>query len=213
MITSHEATGGETMKRWLLLENEPALRSGDFFPPEDVWPELAHLRKEHERLLAVVGTEQRAYAELRERYETEDVQRSENLKAAFLAGDDPGDDGRETEEYRHTDLEDARLRAEAARDALVVFLTEAIAEVEHKAGIWYADLESRRTQAEANVEEARRLVAEAERMVGEAERLRNWLDRFTGRSALGHVPFAEMGSSAPISDPAPLPPLGGVLVT
>jgi hypothetical protein len=72
------------MKRWLLLENEPALRSGDFFPPEDVWPELAHLRKEHERLLAVVGTEQRAYTELRERYEAEDAQRSENLKAACL---------------------------------------------------------------------------------------------------------------------------------
>ena len=189
------------MKRWLLLENEPALRSGDFFPPEDVWPELAHLRKEHERLLAVVGTEQRAYAELRERYETEDAQRSENLKAAFLAGDNPGDDGRELEEYRHTDLEDARLRAEAARDALVVFLTEAIAEIEHKAGLWYADLESRREQAEAKVEEARRLVAEAEQAVTDAARMRTWLDRFSGRSALGHIPFGELGHTVSAVDP------------
>ena len=189
------------MRRWLLLENDPALRSADFFPPEDVWPELAHLRKEHERLLAVARTEQTAYQQLRERYEAEDEVRTVNLKAAFLAGGNPDEDDRETEEYRHSDLEDARLRAEAATDALVAFLTEAIAEVEHKAGLWYADIEERREQAEAKVEEARRLVAEAEQAVGDAARMGTWLDRFSGRSALGHIPFGELGHSVAAVDP------------
>jgi hypothetical protein len=188
------------MKRWLLLENDPALRSADFFPPEDVWPELAHLRKEHERLLGVALAEQAAYRELHNRYEAEDGARSESLKAAFLAGGNPEEDERETEEYRHTDLEDARLRAEAATDALVTFLTEAIAEIEHKAGLWYADLESRREQAETKVEEARRLVAEAEQAVAGAAVMGTWLDRFSGRSALGHIPFGELGHTVAAVD-------------
>jgi hypothetical protein len=202
------------MKRWLLLENEPALRADNFFPPENVWPELGHLRTEHERLLALVRTEQAAYRQLHDRYEAEDDARGENLKASFLTnGDAPGEDGRETEEYRRTDLEDARLRAEAATDALVTFLTEAVAEIEHKCPLWYADIDSRREQAEAKVAEARRLVREAEQAVAGATRMRAWLDRFSGRSALGHIPFGVLGAPEPASDPAPLPPVGGVLVT
>lgn len=196
------------------FSRNPALRSPDWFPPEDTWPELAYLRKEHQRLLAIVQAESQALREIREQHEAEDAARSVALKAQFLTnGAEPGGDGRETEEYRHSDLADAQLRLEAAYDALVTFLNEAVAEVEGRAPEWYELLERRREQAEANVEEARRLIAEAERVVLEAERLGNWLDRFTGASALGHVPFTEMGSSAPTADPAPLPPLGGVLVT
>jgi hypothetical protein len=189
------------MKRWLLLENDPALRSADFFPPEDIWPELAHLRKEHERLLAVTRTEQAAYQQLRERYEAEDAARGTELKASFLAGDNPNEDGRDLEEARHTDLADARLRAEAATDALVAFLTEAIAEVGHKCPLWYANIESRREQAEAKVEEARRLVAEAEQVVAGAAQMRTWLDRFSGVSAPRHIPFGELGHSVAAVDP------------
>jgi hypothetical protein len=198
----------------LYFDRNPALRNPEFFPPEDAWPELAHLRGEQQRLLAVVSAEVHALAEVRERYETEDAARSVALKAAFLAnGDEPGEDGRETEEYRQTDLDDARLRVEAACDALVSFLGEAVAEVEDRCREWYKTLERRREAAEAKVEEARRLVAEAERVVGEAEQMRNWLDRFSGQSALSYVPYAEMGRSAAQPEPAPLPPVGGVLVT
>lgn len=61
---------------------------------------------------------------------------------------------------------------------------------------WYGTLESRREEAEAKVEEARRLVAEAERVVLEAEQMGNWLDRFSGESALSYVPYSDMGVSA-----------------
>jgi len=198
----------------IYFSRNPALRNAEWFPPEDTWPELAHLRKEHQWLLAVVQAESQSLREIREQHEVEDAARSVALKAQFLTnGAEPGEDERQTEEYRHSDLADAQLRLEAAYDALVTFLKEAVAEVEHRAPEWYELLERRREQAQANVEEARRLIAQAERVVLEAERVRGWLDRFTGKSALGHIPFAEMGSSAPTSDPAPLPPLGGVLVT
>jgi hypothetical protein len=192
----------------------PALRSPEFFPSAETWPELAHLRREHQRLLAVVSREGSALHEIQQRFEEEDAARGVALKASFLTnGDEPGEDDRATEEYRQTDLEDAWLRLEAANDALITFLEEAVAEVERQAPTSYELLERRREGAEAKLEEARRLAAEAERVVGEAERMRNWLDRFTGRSALGHVPFADMGQSAAQSDLTPLPPLGGVLVT
>jgi len=198
----------------MYFHRNPALRNPAFFPQEDAWPELAPLRAEHQRLLAVVSADVHALAEVRERYETEDTARSVALKAAFLTnGNEPGEDSRETEEYRQTDLDDARLRVEAACDALVTFLGEAVAEVESRCSEWYELLESRREEAETKREEARRLAAEAERDVGEAEQVGNWLDRFSGQSALSYVPYSEMGLSAARPDLAPLPPVGGVLVT
>lgn len=203
------------MKRWLLLENYPAVRSGDFFPPENAWPELAHLREEHQRLMAVVSTEGHALREVQNRHEAEDAARGEALTASFLTnGDAPGEDGRETEEYRTSDLEDARLRVEAATDALVTFLTEALAETKTRCPEFYELLESRQEDADAKVAEARRLVAEAEQVVGEAARMRTWLDRHSGVSVLNYIPYSELGVSAAQLDPAtPLPLLGGVLVT
>jgi hypothetical protein len=197
------------------FHRNPALRSAELFPPEETWPELAHLRKEHQRLLAVVSAEGSALHEVQQRYEDEDTARGIALKAQFLTnGDEPGEDNRQTEEYRQSDLEDARLRLEAACDALTTFLDEAVAEVERRAPEFYELLQSRREGAEAKVEEAHRLVAEAERVVGEAATMSNWLDRFSGESALSYVPYADMGVSAARPEPAtPLPPLGGVLVT
>src|SRR6266545_5476757 len=213
-MTTQEARKMDLRAVEAYFSRNPALRNPEWFPPEDTWPELAHLRKEHQRLLAVVQAESVALRKLRQQHEDEDAARGTALKAQFLTnGEEPGEDSRETEEYRHSDLADAHLRLEAAYDALVAFLNEAVAEVERRAPEWYELLERRREQAQANVEEARRLIAQAERVVLEAERLGNWLDRFTGASALGHVPFTEMGNSAPTTDPAPLPPLGGVLVT
>jgi len=104
---------------------------------------------------------------------------------------------------RKTEIADAQLRAEAAYDALVTFLTEAMAEIQHRAPEWYELLESRWDEAKAKREEAERLVAEANQLISEAERMRNWLDRETGVSALGHYPFAQMGIPAlPEYEPA-----------
>src|SRR6266540_7289530 len=104
------------------FSRNPAMRSPSWFPPEEVWPELAHLRNEHQRLLAVVNSEGSALREVQQRHETEDAARAEALKASFLTnGDERGEDSRETEEYRQSDLEDARLRVEAACDALITF--------------------------------------------------------------------------------------------
>lgn len=182
------------MKRWLLLENNPALLRADWLPTADVCPDLAPQRAEHERLLGIARQEADALGVLRARHEAEDAARGETLKAAFLTGGEPGEDGRETEEQRDTDLADAELRVEAAYDALVVFLTEAVAEVQHRAPEWYEVLEGRRTNAQAKLAEARRLLAEAESQAGEIERFAFWLDRESGKSALGHIPFAEIGT-------------------
>lgn len=184
------------MKRWLLLENNPALLRADFFPPEGVWPELAPLRGEHERLLAVASGERQAYAEAQRKHEAEDAARGTELAAAFLAGGNPSDDTRATEEERHTELADARLRAEAAYDALVAFLTEALAQVQARADEWYAQLEPRHAAAQEKRDEAQRLLAEADAQVAEVRRFSNWLDRESGRSVLGHFPFADMPASA-----------------
>src|SRR5215217_5652980 len=105
------------------FHRNPALRSPEWFPPEDTWPELAHLRKEHQRLLAVVSAEGRALRGVREQHEAEDAARGDALKASFLTnGDAPGEDDRQTEEYRQSDLADALLRLEAANGALMTFL-------------------------------------------------------------------------------------------
>ena len=48
-------------------------------------------------------------------------------------------------------------------------------------------------------EEARRILAEADGQVAETERMRLWLDRESGRSALGHFPFEQM--ALPASEP------------
>jgi uncharacterized protein involved in exopolysaccharide biosynthesis len=120
--------------------------------------------------------------EIEERYEGEDAARATHLKASFLTGGNPADDGRQTEEERNTELADARLRLEAATDALVTFLTETISEIQVRAPGWYQALEHRRAEAEARCVEVRKLLAEVETQVVETRRLGNWLDRFTGRS-------------------------------
>src|SRR5215218_2861731 len=156
------------MKRWLLLENNPALSQPGWLPPPEAWPELAPLRAEHERLLAVARQESAALSELRKRHEAEDAARGETMTAAFLAGSDPAVAGASAQ-ARDSELAEAHLRVEAATDALVTFLNEAIAEIRQHAPEWYATLERRRAEAEAKREEARRLLAEADAVVGEAD--------------------------------------------
>src|SRR5215216_98906 len=118
------------MKRWILLENNPALFRPGWLPPDEFCPELAHLRAEHERLLAVVRDETAAASAIRKQYEAEDAERSERLSHAFRSNGDPGPDDRQPEEQRHTEFADATLRVEAATDALVEFLTGALSQIQ-----------------------------------------------------------------------------------
>lgn len=182
------------MKRWLLLENCPALLQRTWMPPPDIAPELAPLRGEHQRLLAVIATESAALSAVRRRHETEDESRGMALKASFLSGGEPGEDGRATEEERSTELADAELRVEAAHDALVTFIEEATSELQRLAPMLYDGLDASRAEAEQKRAEAQRLLAEAEQQVGEVDRLGLWLDRESGKSALGHLPFDQLAT-------------------
>lgn len=187
------------MKQWLLLENHPALSDPGWMPPPEAWPELAELQAEHVRLLAVTREETAKLSKLHKQREDKEAARGNTMKAAFLAGKSPMDEkGKRAQTRLDLDIEEARLRAEAATDALATFLTEAIAEIEHRAPEWYATLDSRRADAEVKREAARRLLAEADAVVGEAHRMHSWLDRESGRSALGHFPYEQIG----VLDPA-----------
>jgi hypothetical protein len=187
------------MKRWLLLENNTALSDPGWLPPPEAWPELAELRAEHERLLTVARQEAGKLSKLRKQQEDAEAARGEAMKAAFLAGNDPdAEKNRKAQTRLELDIAEARLRVEAATDALVAFLTEAIAEVERRAPEFYATLDSRRAEAEVKRKAAQRLLEEADAVVGEADRMRGWLDRESGKSALGHYPYEQM----PVPDPA-----------
>jgi hypothetical protein len=192
--------------------NNPALRGESFFPPEDVWPEVAHFRKEHQRLLGVVQIEAAALGELLKRHEAEDATHGDALRESFLANGKPPEDEREAEGVRATELADAKLRVDAATEALIAFLVEALAEVKAQCPEWYELLEERREEAEAKVEEARRLAAEAERAVAEAQLIQTWLDRFSGVSALGYIAYSDLRVSGVNSESSPLPALSGVQV-
>ena len=186
------------MKRWILLENNPALLQPGWLPPEGVCPELAAFRAEHERLLAAVRAESAAAHEIRKRHELEEAERADRLTAAFLTnGGDPGTDTRQTEQERYAELADAGLRVEAATDALVAFLGEALPQIRALTPDLYASVDGRWQEAEAQIAEARRAVAEAEQQAIELVRLRNWLDRESGVSALGHFPYDQMPAAVP----------------
>jgi hypothetical protein len=180
------------LKRFLLLENNPALGNPGWLPPPAAWPELAKLHVEHQRLLAARHAEWEAWRDLPDRYEAEDEAHHNALKSSFLSGSSIPDDERDYEEARNTEVADALLRLEAATDALQTFLMEATAEIQRRAPEFYNTLNSRRAEADAKREQARRALAEAEAAVGETFRMRAWLDRESGKSALTHFPYADM---------------------
>lgn len=189
-----------TAKRWFFLENNPALLDPDWLPDEQAWPELAELRREHVRLLGIARDAAESYSAVLARHESEDGARSDAMRQAFLSGGDHEDEAPD-QEARAAEVNEARVRAEAATDALVEFLTGAIAELQERAPQLYAELDGLALAAEAKREEAARLLAEAERHVGEQARRRFWLDRISGVSALGHFPFGQI--DVPLPPPPP----------
>ena len=190
-----------------LIGAEPGLTQPNWLPPADAWPELAECRAEHERLLGIVASEQSAVSALERRFADEDKNHSASLRDAFLGGDEPAQKATSPED-RAAQLAGARARATAATDALVASLENTLAEIAEKAPEWYDLLVSRRADADAKREQARRLVAEADAVAAEIGRMRFWLDRESGRSVLGHFPYAEM--ALPPAETAVTPDVVGV---
>jgi hypothetical protein len=186
------------MKRWLLLENEPALLRADWLPPEEEAPELAELRKEHVRLLAL---RQKVWDEASanvEKFKAEDDARAEELRLAYREGREPNlGDGTPPEERREV-TEAGVARIEAVTDALVEFLTEAIKEVRDRQHELYEKLNAKVAEAVALRAEAQRLLAEADAAVGNTHRMRSWLDRTTGNATIKwHLSWGETSAPAP----------------
>jgi hypothetical protein len=190
-------------RRWRFLEDEPAVSYAGFFPPADNYPELAHLRAEHERLLAAVSDAQAHASELHRRASAEQDARADAMRDAVLSGGKPGDAELAARTVTDEQIAEAHLAADAAREALQTFAQHAVAEVVELAPQMHAELDARVLAAEEKREQARRLLAEAERDAAEPKRMRNWLDRCTGESTLGLYPFEEMGLPLPV----PVPPL------
>jgi hypothetical protein len=180
-----------------------ALGMRSWLPPEDVWPELATLRKQHIKLLEIRAREQEAYSALQRKFEAEDKQYNIELEAHIARGKVP-EDTRQTLDARKTELDSARERVEAANKVLRKFLEKATAEIQARAPEWYEKLERRRTEEDPKIAEARRLLAEHEEKQADAYRMHEWLDRETGRVKTGHLAFSEMtGEYEPLSFVSP----------
>jgi hypothetical protein len=178
--------------KWSDPEWFSVLAMPDWLPPDDVWPELAKLRKEHLRLLDVLAAEAAAFSELQKRFESEDRRYNIALEAHISSGGKLAEDTRLSLDARETELSDARERVEAARKVLKKFLEMATAEIQARAPEWYAELERRRAEVNPKIEQARRLLAEAEAERTQARRMHEWLDRETGRVKTGHYPFSRL---------------------
>jgi hypothetical protein len=185
------------VKRWLLLEENPALLRPDWMPPPEDWPEFADDRAEHVRLLAV---RQQAWDEacaLSARFQAEDEVRAQAVKTALVEGREPDEPETTPPAQREDERREALLKWEQATDLFVEFLERLCAEIRQRGPELYAALEAENGDAEKMRQEALRLLAQADRQAGEGVRKRGWLDRGTGRSFGGYVPFAALGVPEP----------------
>jgi hypothetical protein len=185
-------------RRWRLLEDEPALVSPEWLPPAEECEQLADLRAEHERLLAVNNEAQDAVADLYHERNTQLEAQRAAQEQAFLTGAHV-----DVPELTVTgdELAEAGARAEAARDALQAFVGRAVETIREREPEIVDVLTDVLQQAEAKRARAQELLAEADAMEAKPWRLSRWLDRVAGRSALGHVPYSELAAPPP---PEPL---------
>jgi hypothetical protein len=177
---------------WRLLEDHPALSKPDWLPPGAEWPELAELRAEHERLLTARAEAWTAAGEVVGVFNREDEARDEALRQSFRTGKAPEEVDLTPPEEREAQRLEAVRAWEMATDVLCEFLRGAIRELAERSSTLYAELELEAEDAELKKAEAARLLAEADRQVREVWRKSAWLDRGSGRSTLGHYPFAEI---------------------
>lgn len=179
----------EDQRRHQFLEDNRAVQEAGWLPPAAEVPELADLRADHDRLLDAVAGARREAFELRLKRGGELEAQRAGQEAAFLGhAPEPVPTATVTEE----EVDQARVRADAARDALQTFAQQAIATIREQEPALVDKLDATVAEAEAKREEALAIIAAAEAMEASTRRLRAWLGRATGRSVLGQYAYEQM---------------------
>jgi hypothetical protein len=180
------------------LEDNRAVTDAGWLPPAEDCPALADLREAHERVLAAAAEASKTAADLhRQRNAELEALRAAEEEALFSGKDTKTPDVTVTED----EIAEARVKAEAARDALQRWVRQAIEQVREREGEIVAALEETALAAIAKRVEAQRLLAEADAMERTPQRLQLWLARINGQSKLGHFPYSQLAAPAP---PEPL---------
>ncbi len=182
--------------RWRFLVDNPALKSAHWLPPAADVPELADLRAEHERLRALEAETVADFMALQAQRDREEEARRAAQEQEFLGRKKKGELPPIT--VGDEQLLDAKVRAEAAKDAIQTFARGAIGQIRERADGLREGLEKIEAEAAAKEQEAEVLMAEADRLKLGTLRLRAWLERTIGKSPLGHIPWDEL--------PAPVQP-------
>ena len=184
----------DSYARWRFLYENPALKRPGWLPPAAEVPELADLRAEHERLRVVESGALDDYRALQARRDAEEEARRAAQESEFL-GRGPAELAPIT--VTDDDIADARVRAEAARDAFQTFVRQTVGQVRERAGVLADGLSKIEGDAQEMERAAEALLAEADRLKASTLRLRAWLERVTGKSPLGHIAWTDL--------PAPVP--------
>ena len=187
-------------RRWRFLEDNRALTMPGWLPPAEECPALAEVREGHLRVLAAVADTSRMAGELARRRGAElEAVRAAEEEALFSGKTVKTPDVTVTED----EIAEARVKAEAARDALQRFARQAVEQVREREGQIVSALEEQALEAVAKRVEAQRLLAEADELERTPARIQLWLDRITGASKLGHFPY-ELMAAPPKPEPLDL---------
>src|SRR2546423_7679345 len=184
----------EQPRRWRFLEDNRALTFPGWLPPAEDCPALAELREAHERVLAAAAEAWTAAAALGSKREAE-------LEAARAAEEEAMFTGKNVAVPKVTvteaEITQARVKAQAARDALQRFVRQAVEEVREREPEILEELDGARQQAAAKRAKAQKLLAEADALEQKPKRIQLWLARYNGTSHLGPFPYSETVAPPP----------------
>lgn len=167
-----------------------------WLPPPEECEQFADLREQHLRLLDAVKSTLAKLSAARERVDGTQAQRQAAMREAFLTGT-----AAELPPPPDVDLSEERAEYEAACEALEQFVQRAQAQIAARAPQVRAKLRERSLAAEEKRAEARRLLEEADGLASRPRALLYYLDRYTGRSALGPIAYYQLG--VPLPEPVP----------
>lgn len=178
-------------RRWMFLEDNRALTDEGWLPPAEDCPALADLREAHLRILAATADAWHMAAELRSKRDAElEAVRAAEEQAMFSGktGKTPAVTVTEDE------IAEARVKAEAARDALQSFVRQAVEQVRELSEEIVVALDERYQEAATKRAQAEALLAEADELERTPQRVSLWLDRISGESKLGHYPYSQVAA-------------------